>query len=281
MFADLHLHTNESDGTLTPKQLIERVQKTGLSAIAITDHDTTAGIKAALQTPSSDLQVIPGIELSCADEKDQEIHIVGLWIDSECEALQRKLSELREDRVGRSETILQLLNNLGFSIKHEDVLKFANKDVLSRSHIASAMVEKGIVSCKQKAFDMYLGYGRPAYVKRRKLTPTAAVELILQAGGVPILAHPGLLKDLEIIPELVEAGLIGIEVVHHSHDKQKTQYFKELAAANGLLPSGGSDCHGPGGKDQVYLGKYKIPLEWVEKLAEQRPNTYYSLQGND
>jgi|LSQX01.3.fsa_nt_gb predicted metal-dependent phosphoesterase TrpH len=270
LFADLHLHTTESDGTWTPEQLVGQACQIGLGAIAITDHDTTAGIEAAQRNAPQQLQVIPGIELSCVAEDGEEVHIVGLWIDPQYQPLQQELTALRSARIGRIEEILARLADLGISLEQGDVLRFATRDVLSRSHIASALVEKGVVASKKEAFDAYLGQGAPAYVERRKLRPHDAIALIGQSGGVPILAHPGLLQNLTILPSLKEAGLVGLEVIHHSHSPGQTQRYLELAAELELLPSGGSDCHGPKGKDSIYLGKYKIPWKWLGDLAARR-----------
>ncbi len=273
MFADLHLHTTESDGTWTPEQLVGQASRLGLSAIAITDHDTTAGIAAALRVAPAHLQVIPGIELSTAHEVGEAVHIVGLWINPSNERLQSRLSVLREERLHRVDRILERLDDLGVFLEHADILKFAHRNVLSRSHIASALVEKGFVQSKQEAFNAYIGQGAPAYVRRPKLSPEEAIQLIIHAGGVPILAHPGMLKDLFILPILKEGGLVGMEVIHHSHTVEQTQYFEELAADYGFLPSGGSDCHGPGGKDQIYIGRYSIPWKWVQELEVHRQRT--------
>lgn len=270
MLADLHLHTTESDGTWTPEQLVSQASKIGLSAIAITDHDTTAGIAAALRVAAESLQVIPGIELSSAGESGEEVHMIGLWIDPSYEPLQNRLAILREERLTRVDRILERLRDLGIDLEQADVLKYARQDVLSRSHIASALLDKGFVRSKQEAFDAYIGQGAPAYVRRPKLTPEEAIQLIIQAGGVPVLAHPGLLKDLSILPSLRDGGLVGLEVVHYSHSVEQTQHFRELAAEYGFLPSGGSDCHGPGGKDEIYIGRYCIPWSWVQELKTKR-----------
>lgn len=270
MVADLHLHTTESDGTWTPEQLVNQASRIGLSAIAITDHDTTAAVAAALRASPENLQVIPGIELSSASETGEEVHIVGLWIDPSFGPLQSRLAILREERLDRVDRILERLGELDIFLEYADILKFAQKDVLSRGHIASAMVAKGFAGSKQEAFDSYIGQGAPAYVRRLKLTPEEAIQLIIQAGGVPVLAHPGLLQDLSILPILKKAGLVGMEVIHHSHSDEQTLFFQELAAGYGLLPSGGSDCHGLGGKDQIYLGRYKIPWNWLQDLAARR-----------
>lgn len=270
MFADLHLHTTESDGTWTPEQLVREATRRGLKVIAITDHDTTAGIEAALKFAPREIEVVPGIELSTVAPDGEEVHILGLWIDPKFAPLKEQLTILRQARLGRTGEILERLNSLGITLENSEVLEFAQKDVLSRSHIASALLARGVVSTKQEAFDSLIGQGAPAYVERYKLAPEDAVELILQSGGVPVLAHPGLLESLEILPSLIKVGLVGLEVVHPSHTKAQTENLSKLAVKWQLLPSGGSDCHGPGGKDQVYLGQYTIPVDWASKLAARR-----------
>lgn len=268
MCIDLHVHTTESDGTWTPQQLVQEAVKRGLRTIAITDHDTTAGIRAAQEHAPEGLEVIPGIEINAAAPDGSDLHIVGLWIDPDNFTLQKQLTILRESRVSRTEKILALLRDLGIDINLDDVLKYANEDVVSRSHIASALLEKGVVATKAEAFQRLIGEGCPAYVPRLKVEPAQAVELIRQAGGVPILAHPGLLPNLDVLPALLEVDLVGMEVVHPSHDEAQMEYYLRLAEEKNLLPSGGSDCHGPGGKDQVFLGSYTIPEGWLEQLRK-------------
>lgn len=270
MCVDLHVHTTESDGTWTPQEVVREAVQRGLKAIAITDHDTTAGIHAAQEQAPTGLTVIPGIEVNAAAPDGADIHILGLWIDPLNAALQEQLNTLRESRLERTEKILSLLGQLGISLTVDDVLKYAREDVVSRSHIASALLEKGVVASKAEAFQRLIGEGCPAYVPRYKVEPARAVDLILQAGGVPVLAHPGLLNNLDVLPLLVDAGLVGLEVIHPSHNEDQTRYYLTVADQYGLLPSGGSDCHGPGGKDQVYLGSYTIPEEWLHKLAARR-----------
>jgi predicted metal-dependent phosphoesterase TrpH len=267
---DLHIHTTESDGTWTPQELVRQAVKRGLRTIAITDHDTTAGIYAAQANAPAELEVIPGIEINAAAPDGADVHIVGLWIDPENPVLQEQLRILRESRIERTERILSLLRSLGIPITLDDVLKYAREEVVSRSHIASVLLEKEVVSSKEEAFQSLIGEKGPAYVPRYKVEPDDAVELIIRAGGVPILAHPGLLANLDVLPILVAADLVGLEVVHPSHDEAETEFYLDLAHQYGLLPSGGSDCHGPGGKDEVYLGRYTIPEAWLRQLAARR-----------
>lgn len=266
MIADLHLHTNESDGTWSPTELVHKATKLGLSAIAITDHDTTAGISEALVAAPNCLEVIPGIELSTMAINGEEVHILGLWIDPDSSDLKNQLFLFKQSRIERNAKMLKKLNELGINVTQEDVLQYAHKEIVSRSHIAAALVKNKIVRTKQEAFDKFLALGAPAYVRRNKFSPQEAVELILHSGGVPILAHPGLLIDLDILPGLVKAGLVGLEVIHSTHTRKQTEFFFNLIKHHNLLPSGGSDCHGPGGKDQIFIGKFTIPLVWKEAL---------------
>lgn len=277
MQVDLHVHTDESDGTWTSQEVVQEAFARGLTAIAITDHDTTDGIEAAVEHAPKRLHVIPGIELGAMSQDGEDVHILGLWIDHHNAQLQEQLTIFREGRLARTGKILALLRELGIELKHEEVAKFAHKNVLSRSHIASALLAKEIVTSKSEAFARFLDPGAPAYVPRHKLMPKKAVELILKAGGVPVLAHPGTLDNLRVLPTLIEAGLVGLEVIHPTHNQERTQFFSDLAKKSGLLPSGGSDCHGPGGKDHVYLGKYSIPWLWAKKLAlkaAHKPKTF-------
>lgn len=272
LFADLHLHTTESDGTWEPKELVKEAVSRGLSAIAITDHDTTAGVSEAISFAPKELTVIPGIELSSVAPDGEEVHILGLWININYPPLQELQKKLQADRFERIEKIITRLNELGYTLDHVDVKKHAHRDILSRSHVAAALVNKGYVATKQEAFDRFLGQEGQAYVERFKVTPEDAVRLILASGGVPVLAHPGLLRNLDIIPSIVEAGLVGIEVIHSTHSSEQTEDFLALAKQWNLLPAGGSDCHGPGGKDEIFIGRFNIPLEWVEVLASKAHN---------
>lgn len=270
LIADLHLHTNESDGTWNPDRLVAKAAEHNLAVIAITDHDTTAGVEEAVQAAPAELKVIPGVELSCGGANVESVHMLGLWIDVDSSSLQEQLELMRTSRIRRMEEILHRLRKMGIALSFEEVAKYAHKDVISRSHVASALVDRGVVNSKAEAFQAYIGETAPAYVPRLKFRPETAIELILAAGGVPVLAHPGLLESLHILPRLVDAGLVGMEVVHPSHSPEQTESYLELAQEWNLLPSGGSDCHGPGGKDELFIGRYTIPLAWVEALSEAR-----------
>jgi len=271
MKADLHVHTTESDGTWDPASLGRAAQERGISVVAVTDHDTTAGVVPALAGAPPGVEIVPGIEISTTVGNSDEVHILGYWIDPEHPRLKEYIDNMREFRIHRAQCIVSRLNEQGINISFDDVLQYAPRQVVSRSHIAAVMQKAGYVKTKHQAFEEWIGVGRPAYVPRQKMSPEEAIALVVECGGVPVLAHPGLLSDLGIVHRLARSPLVGMEVVHSAHTPEQTAYFQELARGLGLLPSGGSDCHGPGGKDSLFLGQYTIPTSWVEALRERRP----------
>ncbi|MGI6149065.1 MAG: PHP domain-containing protein [Firmicutes bacterium] len=270
MKADLHIHTTESDGTWRPSEIGSEAKAKSLEMIAITDHDTTAAIRRAQVDAPPGLEVIPGIEISTSVGQLDEVHILGYWIDPENSSLQNYIKTMRLHRISRAQRIVSRLNKQGILISFDDVLRHATRDIVSRSHIAAAMQRAGYVKTKHEAFEQWIGAGRPAYVPRPKMSPEEAIELIRASGGVPVLAHPGLLHDLSTVQRLAPL-LEGLEVVHSAHTPEQTVLFQQLARELNLLPAGGSDCHGPGGKDALFLGEYTIPVSWVEALRERRP----------
>lgn len=270
MAIDLHLHTTASDGTYTPIQMVEEAKRIGLSAIAITDHDTMEGVEPAVKRGDElGLEVVPGIELN-TDYKDREVHVLGYYPDVNCSEFQETLKELQIARVNRVKKIVEKLNELGYTISFERVGKIAGKGAMGRPHIAQALLEAGYASDWSEAFDKYIGKDSPAYVPRTKLTPNDAVQLILEVGGIPILAHPGLNNLDEIIPELIATGLRGIEVYHFEHTEEEKEHYRKIAEENHLIITGGSDCHGPGKKSGVRLGEIKLPYKLLEDLKNAK-----------
>lgn len=257
-YIDLHTHTTASDGTLTPRELVNLALESGLSAIAVTDHDTVEGVEAALEEGLAlGLEVIPGVEISVDFIK--ETHILGYLINPYNSNLQITLKKLREFRKKRNPLMVERLNQLGFAINLEEVQQEAGGNVIGRPHIAKVLVNKGYVESIQEVFELYLAQGKPGYVPKEKLTAREAIRLIKDAEGVPVLAHPKLLqlssRDLEeAIQHLVGLGLRGIEAYYSSHSEEETQYYLQLAERYNLLLTGGSDFHGSN-KPEIKLGK--------------------------
>lgn len=278
---DLHVHSTASDGTVNPAELISLARAAGLSAIALTDHDTTAGVPEAAQAAErSGIELIPGIELSTT-YGDKEIHVVGLFIDPKNELLSAKTKEFRDCRDRRNEKMVAALQQEGFPITMEQ-LEQENPDcVITRANIARFLFHHGYIKSVQEAFDKYIGDGCRCYVGRFKISPMEAAALIRQAGGVAILAHPLLYhmssaRLQQLIDDLKAAGLDGIEAIYSTYTPGEERLMKELASKNGLLISGGSDFHGSN-KPSIRLGSGKgslfVPysvLSALRQAAEHR-----------
>ena len=269
MPADLHIHTNCSDGIISPEGLVKQAKEAGLTVIAITDHDTVAGIPRAIaEGEKLGVRVIPGIEFT-TDVPGTEIHILGYFIDYKIEWLNDILEKIRGDRINRLQKILDKLKKLGVNLKAEDVTKYIDKGSIGRPHVARALIEKGYVRSIQEAFNRYLDFNAPAYVPHYKLTPSEAVKTVIKAGGVAVYAHPGVSADDEIIPELIKAGLAGLEVYYSNHSDLQIRHYLSLAEKYGLLVTGGSDFHGSIMRE-VKLGDIKLDDKIVAKLEEYR-----------
>ena len=252
---DLHIHSTASDGTFTPAEILQHAQQLDLAAISITDHDTLAGSKQALEIgiPTS-IGFITGVEISAAPPpsypKPGSFHILGYAIQLEDPELNGALESLQDARENRNPAILKCLSDLGFPVTLTDVQTEAGDGQLGRPHIARFMVKKGWVDSIDEAFDTYLGAGKPAYVDKYRIECSRALEIIRGAGGIPVLAHPGLLEvdssqQLDkILVELKQMGLKGIEVFYSEHSPDQTQLFIELASRHDLVITGGSDFHG-------------------------------------
>ncbi|MDR7434321.1 MAG: PHP domain-containing protein [Armatimonadota bacterium] len=269
MRVDLHTHTTASDGLLSPRALVEEAARLGVAILAITDHDTTDGIEEALEVGKElRVEVIPGVEIN-TDVQGAEIHVLGYYIDHRSEWFQGTLRRLRESRLDRATRMLAKLANLGIRLDLQRVLALAHGGSVGRPHLARAMVEAGYVSTPEEAFRLYLGRGGPAYVERERFTPEEAVQVILRAGGVPVLAHPGLSNRDGLVPDLVSAGLMGIEVYYPEHSPAQVQHYLALAKKLGLLTTGGTDFHGGDLAPRVQVGSVEVPLEVVTLLKEK------------
>ncbi|HPZ42431.1 MAG TPA: PHP domain-containing protein [Bacillota bacterium] len=269
MQADLHIHTTYSDGLDPPEKIVSLAKSAGLGAIAITDHDTLDGIIPAVKAgKEQNLEVIPGIEVS-SEYGGEEIHILGYLIRLNHEELLDKLSLFRENRIDRIKKMIQKLRNLGFEVDLNRVLQISGSGSLGRPHLAAALLETGAVKSTAEAFNLYIGAGRPAYVPRYKLTPAEAIQLIHSAGGVPVLAHPGLNRSLQLLGELKAAGLAGLEAYHPAHTREQAACLVRLAEANDLIVTGGSDYHGPGHPAGCRLGSDTVPCSVVADLKKK------------
>lgn len=270
-FADLHLHTQFSDGTFTPEELVLHAQKNGLSCIALTDHDTVEGCaRAAAACAAVQMGFIPGSELT-AEHEDTEVHILGYFLDTENKVLLDRIAQFQSVRQHRIHEMVAALNKLGIPLKVEAVFALANCKSPGRPHVARAMVKEKLIGSLDEAFERFLKKGRPAWVPKTKMSALESVELIHQAGGLAVMAHPGLNRTDEIIPALVEAGLDGIECFHTKHSTVMSERYLEIAEEYDLLVTGGSDCHGYS-KNKPLIGTVKLPYTHVEKLMAARQN---------
>jgi len=264
-FADLHLHTLFSDGTFTPEELVLNAQKQGLACIALTDHDTVEGCaRASAAAAAVKMEFIPGAELT-AEHADTEVHILGYFLDTQNQVLLAKLARFQADRQNRIHEMCAALNKHGIPLKAESVFALANCQSPGRPHVARAMVKEKLIGNLDEAFERFLKKGRPAWVPKTKMSALESVELIHQAGGLAVMAHPGLNRTDEIIPALVDAGLDGIECFHTKHSTVMAERYLEIAEKHHLLVTGGSDCHGFSKKAPL-IGTVKLPYDHVEKM---------------
>jgi predicted metal-dependent phosphoesterase TrpH len=266
-FVDLHMHSTASDGSRSPADVVRAAKRADLVAIALTDHDTVAGLADARATGEElGVRIINGVELS-AVEGDSETHLLGLHL-SDTAVLERGLTELREMRGRRAARIVQLLQAQGVQVTLDDVLMQAGAGAIGRPHVARALVADGWAVDVRDAFDRYLAAGRPAYVAKDQLGMRDAIARVHAAGGLAVLAHPGATATRERLEALAALGMDGVEVKHPSHSPQDTARIRTLAEQLGLLPSGGSDWHGaPDGPRTI--GMMNVPIEWLTRQDER------------
>jgi len=261
---DLHIHSTASDGEYAPAEIVGMACSLGLEIIAITDHDTVGGIDEAMEAAQrSGLDFIPGVEIN-AESKDESIHILGYYIDHRNESLLAELTKLSHSREWRARRVLEELAALGMPLKWDRLLEISGGSLIGRPHIAEAMVEQGYVSTIREAFDDYLGRGMPGYVQRPRLAPEEAIDLILSAGGVPVLAHP--LGVLHLLPGLLGAGLAGLETYYSGYSVEDIRVIASEARRHGLITTGGSDYHGPSVTPGIELGQVSVPASVMKGL---------------
>lgn len=281
---DLHVHSTRSDGTFTPSQLVDYAIDKGLAAFALTDHDTVDGLAEAFayaeslrlkQNAPPVPEVIPGIEFS-TEYHGRDVHILGLYIDHQDKAFTHKIQEFVDTRILRNRKMCRLLREAGIDVTYEALLEAFPDSVITRAHYAKYMLSQGYIQSMKEAFDRYIGDDCPCYVPREKVTPVQAVKLVLEAGGVPILAHPILYRLTapqleELTLELKAAGLVGVEAVYSTYNAAEERQIRALAARQGLLVSGGSDFHGsnkPGLDLAVGYGNLFIPYSVLADIKK-------------
>lgn len=267
-YIDLHIHSSYSDGLLPPAEIVAYAHKLGLAAIAITDHDDISAYAEAQTTAALlGIQVIPGIELSGIHE-GCETHILGYLYDVHNPQLIEFTGHMRANRIDRAREIVQRLRHLGMPISFDMVQMRAGHGALGRPHIADIMVEEGYVFSFNEAFQKFLGENKPGYVPKMKLLAEEAIALIHDAGGLAFLAHPGTGTDLATIEALIEMGLDGIETMHPRHFPEMIDYYREVTRRNGLLETGGSDCHGAR-RGEMMIGTQMVPHDFLEEMKSQ------------
>lgn len=273
---DLHTHSNASDGTMTPTEVVNLAAKSGLLAIALTDHDTVAGVDEAVKCADNlPIEVIPGIELS-AGYKDGDIHILGLYIDYKSELLEEMSKNIIEERTWRNQKMVDNLSQAGIDITLDRIYGDNPDTVVTRAHFSRYLISRGIVKDTKEAFDKYLGTHTPYFVKRRYLTPEECVRLILDCGGVPVLAHPIIYnlpaKELEdLVTRLVAAGLKGIEAIYSTYTNQDEDIVRSIAHRHSLIITGGSDFHGSNKPDisiGTGRGNLQVPYSILQEIKQ-------------
>jgi predicted metal-dependent phosphoesterase TrpH len=268
-FADLHLHTLFSDGTFTPEELSQRGAQLGLVAMALTDHDTVEGCaRMGEACRGLGIEFIPGAELT-TEFDGHEVHLLGYFLDQQNPKLLAEIKKFQDVRQERIHEMVAKLNQAGVPLQAEAVFALANCRSPGRPHVARALAEKGLCRSMDEAFERFLKKGRPAWVPKYKISAADAMDLIHQADGLAVLAHPGLNHCDQIIPHLAASGLDGMECFHTKHTHTQSEYYLALARSLDLAVTGGSDCHGYS-KGKPLIGGVKLPAVYLEKLKAAR-----------
>ncbi|MFW6079833.1 MAG: PHP domain-containing protein [Gemmatimonadota bacterium] len=276
-YADLHLHSTASDGTLDPAALVREVAERGAEGVSLTDHDTTAGLEeAADEARRLGLAWLRGCEVS-AQVEGRSVHLLAYGIRPGTSELDDLLAEIREDRRSRAKAIVRRFNELGVPLRWEAVAREAVGDVPTRAHVARAIVDSGLMPDVQAVFTKYLGDGGPAHVEKAEVEPTTVFDAVHAAGGVVVLAHPGHAFDDDLIVEWAGKGLDGIEVMHPKNRGRRRDELRALAYRLDLLSTGGSDWHGDAGGG-MEPGTERVPMRWMEAIAVR---CGVSLAGDD
>lgn len=268
-YIDLHLHTHFSDGVSTPEQVAEEAERMDLGAIALTDHDTIEGCpRLAKACAARGIEFIPGTELS-TDIEGHEMHLLGYFLDTGNEELIRETTRYQQNRTDRVHGLVDRLNSIGVPLGAEQVFALANCKAPGRPHVARALVKHGFCDSMDEAFARYLRKSAPGWVPKKNAPFEDGIRLIHQAGGLAVMAHPGLNKIDHLIPRMVEAGLDGLECSHSRHPKSTAKRYREMAARLGLLITGGSDCHGPARGRHPLIGTVRVPYDILDEMKRR------------
>lgn len=281
---DLHTHSTASDGSMSPRELVRHAKESGLSAMAITDHDTIDGVEEALDEGAKiGIEVIAGVEVSV--DFEPEMHVLGYFFGDSYKNFVPILKRLKISRDERNPKMVEKLRSLGFDITMEEVRAEAKGNIVARPHMASVLLKKGYVQSIREAFDKYIAEGKPAFVKKEKMSPKECIEAITKAGGIPVMAHPLFLNlpldELDkLVEDLVKAGLKGIETYYVEHTDEDIDNLLKIAAKHNIIPTGGSDFHGTFKPDiniGVGRGNLFVPYEVLDRLKEIKKRTHIKM----
>jgi predicted metal-dependent phosphoesterase TrpH len=266
---DLHTHTTASDGTFSPTALFAKALELKIKVLAVTDHDSTAGLEAIrpLAAPHSEIRIIPGLEMSA--EGELYCHLLAYFVDTDAPGFQERLAQFRRLRMDRIAAMTKKVNALGLSVDYERVVALAAGGSVGRPHLADALVEKGYVKTRKEAFERYLKRGGPGYISGDGPSAAECIAFIRKAKGVPVLAHPSYYTTPELLQQLVNLGLMGLEVYYPEHSPSLVKRYLEMAKGNGLVATGGSDFHGPK-TQRASLACVNVPESVVEALEAAR-----------